>query len=177
MLPYRDSRLTVVLLGVFFLIAILYALFEARGQLMGPTITVDTRVATVDEPLLLIEGHAERISSLTMNGKEIPVTEDGLFREPYLLAPGYNRILLKATDSYGRSAERVLELVYNAEELTETTSGTSTPQSTSTPIVTPPIPNAVPTIPTTTGTATPPPQTATPTPPTTLPATTSTTTP
>ena len=115
MLPYRDSRLTTILLGIFFLIAIAYALFEARGQLLGPTITVDTRVGQVDEPLLIVEGHAERISSLTMNGRQIPITEDGLFREPYLLATGYNKILLRAEDSYGRSAERVLEIVYHAE--------------------------------------------------------------
>jgi len=116
MLPYRDSRLTVILLGIFFLVAILYALFEARGMLLGPTIIVDTRVGSVDDPLILIEGHAERISSLTMNGREIPVTEDGLFSEPYLLAAGYNRILLEVKDSYGRSTERMLEIVYAPED-------------------------------------------------------------
>src|SRR3989344_2205681 len=135
MLPYRDSRLTVVLLGIFFLVAISYALFEARGQLMGPTIIVDTRVGSVDDPLILIEGHAERISSLMMNGREIPVTEDGLFREPYLIAAGYNRILLTAKDSYGRSAERVLEIVYTPEEEVEGAGigSSSTAPATSTP--------------------------------------------
>lgn len=116
MLPYRDSRLTTLLLGIFFILAILYALFEARGQLIGPIITVDTRAAIMEDPLLIIEGHTERISSLTMNGREIPVTENGSFREPYLLAQGYNRIVLAAEDSYGRSTVRVLEIMYAPEE-------------------------------------------------------------
>src|SRR3989338_4310700 len=65
MLPYRDSRFTILALGIFFLIAILYALFEARGQLLGPTINIDTRVSIVQDPFLIIEGQAKRISSRT----------------------------------------------------------------------------------------------------------------
>ena len=118
MLPYRDSRFTILALGIFFLIAILYALFEARGQLLGPTINIDTRVSIVQDPFLIIEGQAKRISSLTMNGKPIQVTESGAFREPYLLAPGYNRIVLNAKDSYGRSTEKMLEIMYEAGEET-----------------------------------------------------------
>lgn len=131
MLPYRDSRFTIIALGVFFLIAILYALFEARGQLLGPTINVDTRVSIVQDPFLIIEGEAKRISSLTMNGKPIQVTESGAFREPYLLAPGYNRIVLNAKDSYGRSAEKMLEIMYEVGE--EATPSPPTGQASTTP--------------------------------------------
>ncbi len=114
MLPYRDSRFTVIALVVFFAILIGYALYEARGALFGPTIDVIANSAEFHDPYVLIQGHAERISSLSMNGTQIRVTEDGQFAEPYLLAPGYNRIVLEAKDAYGRSTERVVEIMYGS---------------------------------------------------------------
>ena len=112
MLPYRESRFTRIVLIVFFLLVLGYAYFEGRGLLFGPTISVDSRVMEVSEPFITIEGTAERIASLRMNGQPIPVTEDGVFSEPYLLAPGYNRITLTASDRYNKSTERVIEIVY-----------------------------------------------------------------
>src|SRR5882672_7866899 len=102
MLPYRDSKFTLIALIVFFLIAAGYAFFEARGQLFGPTISVPNEVSEMHDPYVLIQGTADRISSLSMNGKAITVSEDGAFSQPYLLAPGDNRIVLDAKDQYGR---------------------------------------------------------------------------
>ena len=112
MLPYRDSRLTYIALAAFFLIIIGYAYFEARGLLFGPSITVTSEVTEVHDPLIRIAGKADRISSLSMNGKTISVTEDGVFEEQYLLAEGYNRIVLDAKDKYGRTSRKVIEIVY-----------------------------------------------------------------
>ena len=66
----------------------------------------------VDRSFITIEGTARRIATLSMNGETIPVTENGAFSEPYLLAPGYNRIVLTASDRYNKSTERVIEIVY-----------------------------------------------------------------
>jgi hypothetical protein len=120
MLPYRDSRFTVWTLAVFFALALCYAFFEARGILFGPTITLAAPISEVHEPFVSIKGTAERISSLSMNGKQVPVTKDGAFAVSYLLAAGYNRIVLDAKDQYGRSKERVIEIMY-------TPSASSTP--------------------------------------------------
>jgi len=134
MLPYRDSRLTYIALGIFFLIVISYAYFEARGLLFGPSITVSSNITEVREPFIVIRGHADRISSLSMNGKTIPVTEDGAFEEPYLLSAGYNRIVLDAVDKYGRSRRQAIEIVYTPStssgqvpDNTATSSASSTP--------------------------------------------------
>lgn len=115
MLPYRDSLLGRAALGIFFLLVIAYAYFEARGLLFGPEITVPSEVTVVEDPFVKISGKADRISKLTMNGKSVPVTEDGLFEEPYLLAEGYNRIILRAEDKYGRSSEKVVEIIFEPE--------------------------------------------------------------
>lgn len=116
MLPYRDSRLTYAALAAFFVIVLGYALFEARGLIFGPRISIPMEIARVEDPVVEIAGKAERIASLAMNGQPIPVTEDGDFAQTYVLAPGYNRITLDAADKYGRTSRKVIEIVYAPPE-------------------------------------------------------------
>ncbi|MDO8552957.1 MAG: hypothetical protein Q7S01_05580 [bacterium] len=112
MLPYRDSRIIKIILVLFFVLVILYAYYEARGLLFGPSITVPQEAAVVHERFITLRGNAERISELTMNGRPVTVTEGGQFEEPYLLNDGYNRIVLRAKDRYGRTSESVVEVTY-----------------------------------------------------------------
>ncbi|KKW19245.1 MAG: hypothetical protein UY63_C0017G0022 [Parcubacteria group bacterium GW2011_GWA2_51_10] len=132
MLPYRDSTFARIAFGIFFLVVILYAYFEARGLVYGPRITVPSETMIVQDPFIEITGKAERIATLAMNGKIIPVTEEGVFAEAYLLAPGYNRIALRAEDKYGRSKERFIEILYVPapipEELATTTTAAVAPE-------------------------------------------------
>lgn len=138
MLPYRDSRFTVIALLVFLAIALGYAIFEARGILIGPRIDVPQGISEVHEAYILIQGRAERISSLSMDGQQIPVTESGDFAQPYLLAPGYNRIVLDAKDSYGRARQQVIQILYAPATSTATSThdeaATSSPVSSTDPI-------------------------------------------
>src|SRR3989338_3317970 len=99
MLPYRDSRLTMIVLGAFFALAALYALFEARGQIFGPAIEISKYDTVVHDAFFQISGRANRISKLTMNGHDVSVTENGDFKEAYVLARGYNRIVFDARDT------------------------------------------------------------------------------
>ncbi len=112
MLPYHDSRLTRIILIGFFLALAAYAAYEIRGLIAGPVIEIEGRVMEVTEPFITIEGRAGRISTLLMNGQQIPVTEDGAFSEGYVLSPGYNEITLEARDRYGNTTERTIEIVY-----------------------------------------------------------------
>lgn len=115
MLPYRDSRITRILLITFFAVIVFYAYYEGRGLLSGPVIDVHNRVMEVSDPFITIEGTAQRIATLSMNGGAIPVTEEGVYSEPYLLSPGYNRIVLSARDRYGKTTERIIEIIYTPE--------------------------------------------------------------
>ncbi|OGG57885.1 hypothetical protein A2853_03050 [Candidatus Kaiserbacteria bacterium RIFCSPHIGHO2_01_FULL_55_17] len=112
MLPYQDSRVTKIVLVVFFVLVIGYAYFEIRGLLWGPVIEIETSLVEVSEPFVTVEGYARRIATLSMNGKIIPVTEEGAFSEGYVLAPGYNRIVLEARDRYGNTTERSIEMMF-----------------------------------------------------------------
>lgn len=106
-----EGRLTKLLLVCFFALVIGYAYFEGRGALYGPSISVEELPAATAERLVTIRGSAQRISSLSMNGSAVPVTEAGDFSERYVLAPGYNRIVLEAGDRYGKSTVREIEIV------------------------------------------------------------------
>lgn len=143
MLPYRDSRLTQIAVAVFFVLALVYGFFELQGFLYGPRISVPSGVTTVHDPFVTIKGNAERIASLSMNGKEISVTENGSFSEPYLLAPGMNRIILDAKDKYGRGKQSIVTIVYVPDETpampqdtlsTTTAVATSTANASTTPV-------------------------------------------
>jgi|SRR3989344_6437683 len=112
MRTYRDSRFTKIALIFFFLVIIGYTFFEAQGLLFGPKITVTSNVTLMHESYIVLRGYAVHIASLSMNGRQISVTEQGVFEEPYVLAPGGNRIIFDAKDKYGRTAQKIVEIVY-----------------------------------------------------------------
>lgn len=130
----RDGKITKILLALFFFLVLGYAYFEAQGFLFGPSISVTETPTEVHDPFFTVQGTAVRISSLSMNGAEISVTEDGGFSEPYLLADGLNRIVLDAKDKYGRSSRAVVQVVYIPPEtpVPAPQTATSTPLSAST---------------------------------------------
>jgi len=115
MLPYRDSRVVTIAIIIFFVLAAGYAYFEARGLLFGPRINLASTPQAVHDQLVVISGKTERISSLTMQGQPVNVTEAGEFSEPYLLSLGLNRILLEATDKYGRTSRQELQIAYTPD--------------------------------------------------------------
>jgi hypothetical protein len=131
MLPYRDSYITRVVLGIFFLIVIAYAYFEARGLLFGPTISISSQSTLVQSPYVLIQGQTTHIDSLTVDGQPISVTVTGGFQEPYVLAPGINRIVFDAKDAYGNKTEKVIEIDYVLSATSTAVAATTTPQTTS----------------------------------------------
>lgn len=112
MLPY-SNRLSRIALIIFFLIVAGYTIFEAQAILLGPRIVIDNATNMVlHQQFVKIQGMAIHITSLTMNGAEIPVTEAGVFDEPYLLALGENRITLVAKDRYGNTTTKIVTLYY-----------------------------------------------------------------
>jgi hypothetical protein len=136
MLPYRHSRITQIVLIIFFIVLLLYAYYEARGLLFGPQISISSdSPTTVTSQYVLITGATSYISSLSVDGEQIPVTESGAFSEAYLLAPGENYIYFDAKDNWGRTREKVIEIYYATPATTTTTS--TPPQASSSPSIAP----------------------------------------
>ncbi len=110
-----DSRFARLVLSLFFILALLYAGYEARGVLYGPSIEVSESTSPVYQQSTAIRGRALRMTELRLNGQSINVTEDGYFDEIFLLAPGSNRLVLEARDARGRTDTEMLDIVYIPE--------------------------------------------------------------
>ena len=91
-----------------------YAYSKSADFLEGPTIIILTpeNGITVNHSLVEVKGTAEHIAHITLNGRQIFVTEEGFFSEQLLLSPGYNIITLEARDRFDREVKQTLELVY-----------------------------------------------------------------
>lgn len=124
-------KLSTYALIAFFLFIAGYAYYEAQGLILGPRITINSDVKEMGDPFIRIEGEAMHVADLTMNGASIPVTEQGAFNEPYLLAPGDNYIFFEAKDKYGHKTTKVVEIVYNGPAASATS--TSATASSTTP--------------------------------------------
>ncbi len=118
MFAYRDSKLVRILLFSFFALLLGYTLYEGWGVLSGPAIDIPGKAMTVSDPYIFIEGTAKRITELRLNGAVVPVTEEGVFKEPYLLAVGSNRLVLEARDARGRTDREELDIAYTPREST-----------------------------------------------------------
>ena len=90
-----------------------YALFQARFLLAGPVITFENLPSTVqEERLVLLEGNAQNIVRMTLNGRQIYTDKNGYFKEVLILENGYTITTLQVHDRYGRSRSYVQEFVY-----------------------------------------------------------------
>ena len=127
MLPYQSTRIATVVIVLFFIAVLGYALFAGRKLLQGPAILVDSgQVVRSTQQVVAIKGTAERIVELRIDGRPVPVTEQGAFDDEVSLAPGLNRIELTASDKTGRTATKVLQVYYDAPATTTPSSTTAT---------------------------------------------------
>lgn len=91
-----------------------YAAFEARGIVEGPSLAVEQPLPgrTIEESVTRLTGTAERISKISLNGRQIFISEEGAFDEPLILAPGYNEILVEAWDRFDKKTSVMLPVVH-----------------------------------------------------------------
>jgi len=90
-----------------------YALFQSWKLIVGPVIDVYTpqNGATYSQTLIEIDGRAQNISFLTLDGRQIFTDENGYFKEKLLLSPGYNIITIAGTDKFKHTKTKTLEVV------------------------------------------------------------------
>ncbi len=100
-----------ILLG---LIILGYILFQARFLVIGPQITL-TNSPKIEQnaEVIMIEGVAKNIVSITLNDRPIFINEDGKFLEPLILENGYSIMTLRARDRYGREEVLSRPFVYS----------------------------------------------------------------
>lgn len=95
---------------------VLYTLFQARFLLSGPMITFTHELPIEQtERVVDLEGEAQNIVKLALNGRQIYTDKNGYFREALVLENGYTVATLQAHDRYGRTRTYTQSFVYNPE--------------------------------------------------------------
>ena len=112
MASLRYNPLTRIGLGIFFLGVLVYAFFEARGLLWGPTITIVSDTSAGTSSFIILQGTVTHSTTLSLNGSPLSVTEGGIFSEGYVLTPGMNQLFFEAIDRYGHAAHTNISIVY-----------------------------------------------------------------
>jgi hypothetical protein len=90
-----------------------YGLFKARDFLAGPKISIESPKdgETVSSSYIEVKGKAKNVSLLSLDGRQIYASQDGIFKENLLLAKGYNIIELSAKDKFNREIKLIREVV------------------------------------------------------------------
>lgn len=95
----------------FFLLVAGYAVYETANLTQGPVIEVTSpqNGSSFKRDLVRIKGKAYNISSLSLNGKKIYISDSNEFNEARVLSPGNNIFVMEASDKYGKTAKETLQ--------------------------------------------------------------------
>lgn len=103
-----------IIISLVLLLVFGYTAYEIQRVVFGPRIRILFPIngAIVSTSSLEISGIATDIKDISLDDRPIFIDEHGNFTENVLLSPGYNTIVLKADDKFGRNTEKILEVVY-----------------------------------------------------------------
>lgn len=104
----------ILIISIILLILFGYTTYEIQRVAFGPRIEVTSpkNGSSILSSLTKITGIAKNIKEISLNDRKIFVDEQGNFSEEILLSYGYNAVVLKASDKFGRNTEKIIELVY-----------------------------------------------------------------
>lgn len=101
----------------FFLLGLigLYALFQARLVILGPSISVytPTNGANLSSPVVTIAGKASNIAYISLDDRPIFVDKNGNWSEKLIAPRGLSIMTVRAQDRFGRSTEKQIEVMVN----------------------------------------------------------------
>lgn len=100
--------------SLFFFAIIVYALLGSHSLIIGVKIKEVNleNGARVSSAVQEIKGNAKNASTLTLNGREISLDQNGDFSETVVLLSGYNIINITAEDKFGDSDEKNYQIIY-----------------------------------------------------------------
>lgn len=96
-----------------------YGTFDARKLVQGPVVTVSRPQPgeTLREVLLTVEGRAENVTRVRVNGRPIALDPSGAFSEKLVTPAGYGTVLIEAENRFGQRTREVVEFVGRPEAL------------------------------------------------------------
>ena len=108
-----SSILKIALFALLALVIVVYSLFQAQKIINGPIIDISSPKdgATYTSPLIEVQGKAENVAYLSLDGRQIFTDKDGNFKENLLLAPGLNVIQLDGIDKFKSKTKKTIQVV------------------------------------------------------------------
>ena len=99
---------------IFVVIIVGYSIYQSRNIVKGPSIiiTEPENGTSFNHSSIIIQGQATNNTEINIDNRPIFIDEKGIFKEKYLLSPGYNIIIIVAKDKFGRAVQKTLELIY-----------------------------------------------------------------
>lgn len=114
MVPNFKKTVSIGALILLFAIILGYGYFRSRGVISGVHIVVDSIQdgQTLSDSLVTLHGTAKNALTLTINDRPILVDQKGVFTESLSVPVGYSVIKIYAEDKFGKSAEKLLRVVF-----------------------------------------------------------------
>jgi hypothetical protein len=112
----RTQYIRMLKLGAIVLAALViigYAAWRSLNYARGPEIEIfqPENGSTAASSTIDIIGRADRVNSLMVDGRSISLDQQGSFKDTLVVFPGVNIIAFDATDQFGRSTEKQIEVV------------------------------------------------------------------
>jgi cytoskeletal protein RodZ len=84
-----------------------YLYFQYRSLVGAPAVTLDSPVDqyTTDEPTVLVEGKTDPDATLTVNSQEVPLDNEGKFKQVVSLSSESNKLVVTSTSKFGQKTE------------------------------------------------------------------------
>lgn len=104
----------IIIISIVLICFLGYTGYEIKKVVLGPKIEIisPTNGSLVSNSFTEISGIATNVKDITLNDRKIFIDEKGNFKEHLLLSYGYNTIVIKAVDKFGKSAEKIIEVIY-----------------------------------------------------------------
>ena len=112
-------NLKIIILSTFFLLIIIFILFNSQNIIFGvkiKNVNINGLPAVenmkVTDNIAKITGKAKNAVNLKLDGREISIDQKGNFDETISLFLGYNLINIQAQDKFGNVDEKNYQLIY-----------------------------------------------------------------
>lgn len=104
----------IIIISIILLCLFSYTAYEVQKVVLGPKIQVISpqNGSLVSNSYTEISGIATNVKDITLNDRKIFIDEKGNFKEKLLLSYGYNTIVIRAIDKFGKVAEKIIEVIY-----------------------------------------------------------------
>ena len=104
-------KLTIIVLVV--VLVLVYAFFNTRLLIAGPKVEVFdlNNGQIIESDLVEVNGKAENISFISLNGRQIFLDQENLFKEKVLLSNQITTISLYAKDKFDREIKKEIVLI------------------------------------------------------------------